>query len=148
MADSNNGEVLVVGGPTGYAQQMTAGSHQLAGDEPVALGGTDTGPTPYDFLLAALGTCTSMTLRMYAARKEWPLEEIQVRLRHSKVHAKDCADCETTEGKIDVIEKDISLAGPLSDEQRTKLLEIADRCPVHRSLTSENKINSRLVHLA
>lgn len=142
------GEVVVNGGEAGFAQQVIAGAHQLTGDEPVSVGGTDTGPSPYDFLLAGLGTCTSMTLRMYADRKEWPLEGVQVRLRHSKIHAQDCADCETKEGKIDLIEKEIALAGALTDEQKARLMEIADRCPVHRSLISENKIQSRLVEFS
>lgn len=142
---TNVGEVVVIGGEVGFAQQIVAGVHQLAGDEPVSVGGTDTGPSPYDFLLAGLGTCTSMTLRMYANRNGWPLEGVQVRLRYSKIHAHDCADCETKEGKIDLIEKEIALAGDLTEQQKTRLMEIADRCPVHRTLTSENKIESRLV---
>lgn len=127
-----------------YAQTVTAGRHTLVADEPVAVGGGDTGPGPYDYLLIALGACTSMTLRMYAAQKQWPLVRVHVRLAHRKVHAADCADCATREGKIDEITREIFIEGPLSDEQRARLLEIANRCPVHRTLTSEIKIRSQL----
>ena len=108
------------------------------------VGGTDTGPPPYDLLVAGLGACTSITLRMYADRKGWPLEAIVVRLQHKKIHARDCEDCETRVGKVDRIERVIELHGPLSDEQRRRLLEIADRCPVHRTLHSEVKVETRL----
>ena len=141
---TKHGEVVVTGGASGYSVQVVAGNHQLAGDEPASAGGEDSGPSPYDFLLAGLGSCTSMTLRMYADRKGWPLEGVQVRLRHSKIHAEDCSVCETKVGKIDLIEKEVRLAGPLSDEQRARLMEIADRCPVHRTLTSETRIRSSL----
>jgi uncharacterized OsmC-like protein/alpha-beta hydrolase superfamily lysophospholipase len=127
-----------------FAQDVRMGKHTLQVDEPVSYGGRDTGPTPYDLLTAALGTCTSMTVRMYATRKGWPLESVRTRLRHSKVHAKDCAECETKEGKVDRIERHIELTGPLSAEQRERLLEIADRCPVHRSLESEVLVLTRL----
>ena len=121
------------------------GHHHLTGDEPLEAGGADLGPTPYEFLLVALGTCKSMTVRLYAQRKGWPLERVTVRLRHDKIHAQDCADCETREGKLDQIEADLELAGPLDDGQRARLLEIADRCPVHRTLTSEIVIRTRLL---
>jgi uncharacterized OsmC-like protein len=137
--------VLVRGSAAGFAQQIHAGSHRLHADEPVTSGGTDTGPSPYDLLLAALGACTSMTLGMYARRKAWPLEEVTIQLRHSKIHAVDCAQCETKEGMLDRIERDIHFAGPLDAEQRSKLLEIADKCPVHRTLTSEIDIKTREV---
>ncbi len=138
-------EVVVTGGPAGFAQQVVAGAHHLKGDEPLSTGGTDTGPGPYDFLLAALGTCTSMTLAMYARRKTWPLESVTVRLRHSKIHAADCAECETRTGMLDRIDRDIELVGSLTEEQRVKLREIADKCPVHRTLTSEIDIQTKLV---
>jgi putative redox protein len=138
------GWVVVHGAASGFAQQIAVGAHRIAGDEPVAVGGTDTGPSPYDMLLAALGSCTSMTLAMYARNKKWPLEAVTVYLRHSRIHAADCADCETKEGKLDRIEREIDLAGELSAEQRQRLLAMGDRCPVHRTLTSEIRIVSRL----
>ena len=137
--------VIVRGDATGLAQEIETGRHRLVADEPVEAGGTDTGPSPYELLLAALGACTSMTLSMYARRKHWPLERVTVRLRHDKIHAKDCAECETREGMLDRIEREISLAGPLDAEQRERLLAIANRCPVHRTLVSEVDIRTRLV---
>lgn len=127
----------------GFTRQITAGQHQLAADEPPPVG-NDTGPTPYDLLLAALGACTSMTVRMYADRKRWPLEEIRVTLRHSRIHARDCADCETTNGYIAQIDCDVELTGDLDDVQRQRLLYIAERCPVHQTLTSEIRITTSL----
>ena len=138
-------EVLVRGDARGFAQEVIAGSHRIASDEPVAAGGTDTGPSPYDLLLAALGSCTSMTVAMYARRKGWPLREVTVRLRHSRIYADDCAGCETKEGMLDRIERDIELTGTLTEDQRGKLLEISNRCPVHRTLTSEIDIKTRLI---
>jgi len=138
-------QVIVRGDSAGFAQAVEIGPHRFAGDEPVAFGGTDTGPSPYDLLLASLGTCTSMTISFYARRRGWPLESVTVSLHHSKIHAIDCAECETKEGKIDRIEREIHLAGSLTEEQRSKLMEIADRCPVHQTLTSEINIRSRAV---
>ena len=137
--------VVVRGSAAGFAQEIVAGPHRMAADEPVSVGGTETGPTPYDFLLAALGACTSITVGMYARRKGWPLEEVTVNLRHSKIHASDCAECETKEGMLDRIERNIHFAGSLTNEQRSKLLEIANKCPVHRTLTSEIVIKTRAV---
>jgi putative redox protein len=127
-----------------FAQSVRAGRHQFTADEPAAYGGTDTGPSPYDLLLASLGACTSMTLRAYAELKQLPLERVTVRLKHSKVHAQDCAECETREGKIDRIEREIELAGALDDAQRAKLIEISNKCPVHRTLQSEVHIPTSL----
>jgi uncharacterized OsmC-like protein len=143
--ENHDGSVLVRGSAAGFAQEIQAGKHRLHADEPAAAGGADTGPSPYDLLLAALGACTSMTLEAYARRKAWPLEDITVRLRHSKVHAADCSDCETRDGMLDRIERDIHLAGPLTNEQREKLMEIADKCPIHRTLTSKIEIKTRAV---
>ena len=137
-------EVVVRGDARGFAQEIVVGAHRLAADEPTSAGGTDTGPNPYDLLLASLGACTSMTVALYARRKSWPLEAVTVRLRHTKIHAADCEDCETREGMLDRIERDIELTGALTDEQRARLLEIAGRCPVHRTLRSEIDIRTRL----
>jgi uncharacterized OsmC-like protein len=137
--------VTVRGDAAGFAQDITVGRHRLIADEPTSAGGTDTGPDPYGLLLSALGSCTSMTVALYARRKQWPLQAVTVRLRHSKVHAADCAACETKEGMLDHIARDIELAGPLDQEQRARLLAIADRCPVHRTLASEIHIQTRLV---
>ena len=137
--------VVVHGSGAGFAQEIVAGPHHLAADEPLSVGGTNTGPSPYDFLLAALGACTSMTVGMYARRKGWPLEDITVNLRHSRIHSSDCAECETKEGMLDRIELDIQLAGSLSDEQRSKLLEVANKCPVHRTLESKIIIATKAI---
>jgi putative redox protein len=122
-----------------YQQTVTVGPHQLLADEPVPRS-DDTGLAPYDFLLAGLGACTSMTMRLYAERKSLPLERTTVTLRHNKIHAEDCAECETKAGMLDQIERVITMEGPLDAEQRKKLMEIADKCPVHRTLTSEVRI--------
>jgi putative redox protein len=141
---SSEGTVTVTETGTGtYTQQITVGHHRLVADEPRPIG-DDAGPTPYDLLLAALGACTSMTVRMYADRKGWPLERVQVTLRHSRIHAEDCAACETTKGWIDHIDRDVVLAGDLDDTQRQQLLHIAERCPVHQTLTSEVDIATSL----
>jgi uncharacterized OsmC-like protein len=142
--EREEGEVVVRGDASGFAQQIVAGRHRLATDEPVAAGGTDSGPTPYDLLLAALGSCTSMTVAFYARRKEWPLESVTVRLRHSRIHAEDCANCETKEGRLDRIDVAIEITGVLSEEQRKRLVEIAEKCPVHRTLQSEIDIRTRI----
>lgn len=138
-------EVFVQGQASGFMQEITARTHHLISDEPLSDGGTDAGPNPYDLLLGALGSCTSMTVALYARRKQWPLESVRVRLRHSKIHAADCADCETKEGMVDRIERDVELVGSLDEAQRARLLEIANKCPVHRTLTSEIAIRTRLV---
>ena len=110
-----------------------------------AVGGTDAAPDPYDYLLVGLGACTSMTIGVYARRKKWPLEDVTVAVRHSRIHARDCADCETKEGMLDHIAVEISMTGPLTEEQRAALLAVAHKCPVHRTLTSEIKIAVRAV---
>ncbi len=128
----------------GFRTEVQLGSHSLVADEPGSVGGTDLGPTPYDLLSAALATCTSMTLRMYANHKKLPLESATVAVEHGKVHADDCEDCESSDGRIDEFRRSISLDGDLTDEQRTRMLEIADRCPVHRTLHGEIKVRSTL----
>jgi putative redox protein len=127
-----------------YSQQITAGRHQLIADEPQPIG-DGAGPTPYDLLLAALGSCTSMTIRLYANKKGWPLEHVEVSLRHSRIHAEDCAECETKTGMINHIDRSITLVGDLDDAQRERLMAIAERCPVHQTLTSEINISTSLV---
>ncbi|MBR0731347.1 OsmC family protein [Bradyrhizobium japonicum] len=128
-----------------FNQAITVGPHHLVADEPIAAGGEDAGPGPYDFLLAGLGACTSMTMRLYADRKSLPLDRVTVTLKHSKIYAKDCAECETRDGMLDQIERDIAIDGALDAEQRKKLMEIADKCPVHRTLTSEIRIVTKAV---
>ncbi|MCP3442620.1 bifunctional alpha/beta hydrolase/OsmC family protein [Bradyrhizobium sp. CCGUVB14] len=128
-----------------FNQLITVGPHHLVADEPIAAGGEDAGPGPYDFLLAGLGACTSMTMRLYADRKSLPLDRVTVTLKHSKIYAKDCAECETQDGMLDQIERDIAIDGALDAEQRKKLMEIADKCPVHRTLTSEIRIVTKAV---
>jgi putative redox protein len=136
--------VVVRATGSGFAQEIVAGQHRLKADEPVTSGGTDTDPTPYQLLLAALGACASLTLGMYARRKNWPLEGIVVRLSHSKIHAEDCLECQTEAGMLDRIECELELKGSLTPEQRLRLFEIAEKCPVHRTLTSEIEIRSSL----
>jgi putative redox protein len=142
--EEREGVVIVRGAATGFAQEIIAGPHQFASDEPTSVGGTDSGPTPYDLLLAGLGSCTSMTIAMYARRKKWALERVTVRLRHSSVHAEDCVACETRTGKLTLIERDIELEGVLDQQQRAQLLAMANRCPVHQTLTSQMNIRTTL----
>ena len=129
-----------------FQQTVTTGPHKMLADEPVAAGGEDSGPGPYDFLLAGLGACTSMTMRLYADRKSLPLDRVTVTLKHSKIYAKDCEECETRDGMLDQIERDISIEGALDADQRKRLMEIADKCPVHRTLTSEIRIVTKAVN--
>ncbi|AMX04117.1 OsmC family protein [Microbulbifer thermotolerans] len=128
-----------------FVNKICSGSHHLVADEPKKYGGDDKGPGPYEYVLMGLGACTSMTIRMYADRKGIPLERVQVTLSHRKIYADDCEDCESKMGKIDEIVREITLIGELSEAQRQRLLEIADHCPVHRTLTSEIVVRSRIV---
>jgi uncharacterized OsmC-like protein len=137
-------KVTVTGLGTEFAQDIQFGRHHLRADEPVGKGGRDEGPDPYDLLLSALGVCTSMTLGWYARQKNLPLLRVTVHLKHGRIHAADCATCETEAGMLDEIQREIELEGPLDAEQRARLLEIADKCPVHRTLTSEIVIRTRL----
>jgi len=137
-------DVVVRGNGKGFAQEIAAGAHRFAVDEPVEAGGTDTGPGPYQLLLAALGACTSITVTMYAKSKGWPLEIITVSLSHSKEYAADCANCETKQGPLNRIDREIEFGGPLTAEQKQRLFQIANKGPVHRALTSEIDIRTRL----
>ena len=145
MAENENVTIVQETGKGKFNQEIKVGKHVLVGDEPVANGGNDLGPSPYDFLLAALGTCTSMTVRYYADFKKIPLSKVSVSLTHEKKYAQDCADCEKSDAKIDHIERKITLEGDLSEEQRKKLLEVANKCPVHKTLTSTVKISTELL---
>jgi uncharacterized OsmC-like protein/alpha/beta superfamily hydrolase len=140
----NDNRVVTRTGRRGYQTEIIANGHRLMADEPIAAGGADTGPNPYDYLAAALGACTGMTLRMYADRKEWPLDAVVVRLKHQKIHAQECQECETRSGTLDFLEREIELEGPLDEEQRQRLLGIADRCPIHRTLHSEIIVKTAL----
>jgi len=144
MATQSNktADVIVRGDARSFRQEVLADKHHLVADEPASAGGRDAGPDPYDYLLTALGVCTSMTVGLYARRKQFPLENIMVSLRHSRIYAKDCEECETKEGMLDRIDVEVELTGALTSEQHAKLMEIAGKCPVHRTLTSE--INIRL----
>jgi putative redox protein len=135
---------VTVRSQAGLTQSIAVGAHRRVADEPVDAGGTGLGPNPYELLLAALGSCTSMTVRLYAQRRGWPLEGVDVTLHHERIHAEDCADCETREGFLDKITKEIAFHGPLDNAQRQRLLEIAERCPVQRTLQREVKIEQVL----
>jgi|SRR5699024_111681 len=149
MASNNAAKIIHVHLPEDepYKTTLTAGKHELIADEPDTVeGGQDSGPDPYDYLLMALGSCTVMTVKMYARRKEWPLEDLFVELKHQKKHEQDCEDCDNPNSKIDVIEKELVMEGALSEEQLDKLLEISKKCPVHRTLLGDIKIESSMTH--
>jgi putative redox protein len=143
-ASDHTTTVTVSGAATGMSHQVEVRQHHLIADEPFDLGGTDEGPNPYEYLLSALGACTALTIGMYARRKQWPLTHVSVKLTHRKIDATECSDCRTQEGKVDRITRDITLEGALTQEQREGLLSIANRCPVHRTLTGEISILSSL----
>ena len=146
-ARARQGHVLVEEKNHKFTQHISSDSHYWLADEPLAMGGDNMGPDPYEHLLAALGACTAMTLRMYASHKQLPLEHVRVELSHRREHGKDCQDCPDKNVAIEVIERQISLSGDLSDEQRQRLLEIANKCPVHKTLHSPLKVDSQLKHL-
>jgi putative redox protein len=144
QSDNKTPHVVVRGDADSFKQEIVAGNHRLLADEPVSAGGGDAGPDPYDYLLTALGVCTSMTVGFYARRNKLPLENVKISLWHSRIYAKDCEECETKEGMLDRIDVEIELTGPLSEAQHAKLMEIAAKCPVHRTLTSEINIRLRV----
>ena len=140
--DKEPAHIVVRGGAKNFQQEVTAGKYHFVADEPVSAGGGDAGPDPYDYLLASLGVCTSMTVGFYARRNQWPLENVTVSLWHSRIHAKDCEECQTKDGMLDRIDVEVELTGSLTAEQHAKLMDVAAKCPVHKTLTSE--INIRL----
>lgn len=144
-APQSNHQVVAQLGEKGYTTYIRSGNHSFIADEPVSFGGNDYGPSPYDLLSAALASCTSMTLQMYARRKKWPLEKVETHVNHSKAHAKDCEDCESNAAKIDTFQRDITLTGKLDEKQKKRLLEIADKCPVHKTLHSDVEIINNLI---
>jgi putative redox protein len=139
-----NSVVVAETGDGLFSQELLDGRHRLLADEPASAGGNDLGPGPYELLLMALGACTSMTIRLYAKRKQWPLERVHVRLKHSKVYIQDCENCDTKSAMLDHIDREIQLAGTLDKDQIAKLMEIAEKCPVHRTLTGHVRISSKL----
>ncbi len=141
--DTPTPRVVVRGSASGFLQEVSAGKYTLRVDEPLSAGGTESAPDPYDYLLTALGSCTSMTVGWYARHHKIPLENVTVSLRHSRIHAQDCAECETKSGLLDRIDLDVQLTGPITPEQHAKLMEIAGKCPVHRTLKSEIDIRLR-----
>src|SRR5437773_3472724 len=143
QSDNTTPQIVVRGDAENFEQEITAGKHRLVADEPVSAGGGDAGPDPYDYLLASLGVCTSMTVGLYARRQKFPLEKVKVSLWHSRIYAIDCEECETKEGMLDRIDVEIELTGSVNEAQRAKLMEIAAKCPVHRTLTSEINIRMR-----
>ncbi len=143
-SDDGRHQVTAQIGRSGYVTDIMAAGHSLVADEPPSMGGTDLGPAPYDLLMAALGTCKAMTLRMYSDRKQWPLEAVCVQLNHKKIDAADCESCDTKEGRLDQFDCEIDVTGKLDDQQKKRLLQIADRCPVHRTLHSEIIVRSKL----
>lgn len=141
LEDSVTGEGRL---ENGFVVSMMAAGQTLVADEPLEQGGSGHGPTPYDYLSLALVSCTVMTVNMYARHKKWPLESVRAEVRHGKIHARDCEKCETKEGKVDRFDRVLYLAGELDDDQRQRLLEIANRCPVHRTLHEEVDVRTRL----
>lgn len=142
---STDKQVVCKTGDDGYTTQIQAGDHPLLADEPTSVGGKNLGPTPYDLLVAGLGACTGMTLRMYADRKKWPLEEVRVHLQHSKVHEQDCENCDDENAKLDQVTREIELFGNLTTEQKERLIEIANKCPVHKSLHAGVQVKTKLM---
>ena len=145
MASEKDRRVVVEGTAKDYRTEVQVGPFQFVADEPISMGGGDTGPGPYDYLLAALGTCSSMVVSMIARQRGWPVESIRITLRHDRIHAEDCRECETRRGMVDHIVREIEIEGDLTEEQRATLFAIAQRCPVSTTLTSEIRIEDHLV---
>lgn len=141
---SNEHSVIVTIGQNGFTSDIQIGKHQIIADEPIDVGGNNEGPSPYELLLSSLGACTAMTLKMYASRKEWKLEKVLVELSHSKDYHEDCVDCEKSSAKVDIIQRRIHIEGDLDEKQIDRLMNIADKCPVHKTLTSETVIKTTL----
>lgn len=139
-------QITVLNSGNKYLTEINSGNHKIISDEPVEFGGEDSGFSPYELLLSALGACKAITMRMFAQRKNYPLERIEIGLTHEKIHAKDCADCESKEGKIDKIDVKIKFTGSLSDDQKKILLDVSQKCPVHKTLTSEIKIYTDMLY--
>jgi putative redox protein len=148
QTDKEGPHLVVRGNANNFRQEVIAGKHHLVADEPVSAGGGNAGPDPYDYLLAALGVCTSMTIGFYARRNRMPLENITVSLSHSRIYAADCGECETKQGMLDRIDVEVQLTGPLTAEQHAKLMQVAAKCPVHRTLTSEINIRLRSAEIS
>jgi putative redox protein len=150
MADQNDKQKIVhihLPKEESFTTTLTAGNHELLADEPKTVeDGKDQGPDPYDYLLMSLGSCTVMTIRMYVKRKDWPLNDVYMELKHSKRHSDDCDNCDDPKSKIDVIEKEVIVEGDLTDEQTQKILDISKKCPVHRTLMEDMKIESSITH--
>ncbi|KAA3604057.1 MAG: OsmC family peroxiredoxin [Calditrichaeota bacterium] len=144
MSSNSNSQVLAQIGKDGFTTKITAGSHSFNADEPISVGGKDLGPSPYDLLLSALGACTAMTLRMYSDRKKWEIDEITVHLIHNKEYDKDCEDCESSKAKIDKISRTIEIVGNLDSEKKERLLLIANKCPVHKTLHNTIKVETKI----
>jgi uncharacterized OsmC-like protein len=142
----SNPHVVVHGSGRNFVQEIRAGGHRFRADEPVSLGGTDVAPDPHDYLMASLGACTSMMVGLQARKRKWPLENIRVSLRHSRIHANDCGECVTEDGMIDRIEVAVELTGPLTAEQHSELMKTAGTCPIHRALKGEINVRLRAVN--
>ena len=149
MADDNKPKIVHVHLPKdeGFKSTLTAGEHELIADEPESVeGGQDQGPDPYDYLLMSLGSCTVMTIKMYVNHKGWELDDVYMELRHSKRHAEDCDNCQDPKSRIDTIEKEVIVEGDLTDEQIDRILDISKKCPVHRTLMSDIRLESSITH--
>ena len=145
LPDTHHQVVASLGASDGFTTRMKVGNHYQTADEPIKVGGNDFGPSPYELVSAGLAACTAMTLHMYAKRKKWPLANVEVHTSHSKIHSEDCEDCESPTAKLDTFERELKLTGDLDESQKNRLLEIADKCPVHRTLHATVRVNTKLI---